>query len=138
MVKKNWLNCLEKRDVLNQSPISVESLKQWGEQYEEEGLDHDAFDFYQKAAATEALRRLLKRAEESGDYFLFCRICRVINHEPSEEEWVALARQAESLGKNAYAKEAYRRAGKEIPDDNQATMGRGESGSEDPLQTHEA
>jgi len=114
---RGTLNCLEKRDLLNQTPVSVELLKQWGERYESEGLVHDAVDFYEKAGASEALRRLLGNARESGDFFLFSRIHRVLKDEPDEGDWLKIAGQAESLGKYAFAAQVYRHIGREVPED---------------------
>jgi tetratricopeptide (TPR) repeat protein len=113
MARKEWLSCLEKRDLLNQSAVSVEALIRWGEHYEREGLVHDAVDFYEKANAREPLARMRENALQSGDYFLCLRVCRVLGCENQREEWLALARRAEELGKFAFAAQAYRRAGEE-------------------------
>jgi len=118
-VKRNLLNCLEKRDLLNQSAVSLEMLKQWGEQFEENGMFHDAVDFYQKAHAKEALGRIFKAAAEDGDAFLFNKVSRILKVEPTEEEWIRLAERAKELGKMAFAMEGYRRAGREVMDDGQ-------------------
>ena len=62
MGKDALLSCLDKRELLNQSPISVAKLVDWGEQYEEAGLVHDALDFYERAGASEAMEKLLRTA----------------------------------------------------------------------------
>lgn len=102
------MSCLAKRDLLNQSVVSVENLLSRGERYEEFGLLHDAVDFYEKANATDALLRMLKIVQEEGDAFLFKRINRILNREPDQSEWLVLAEQAERLGKQAFAAEALR------------------------------
>ncbi len=111
---RGTLNCLEKRDLLNQSAVSVEILRQWGERYENEGFVHDAVDFYEKSGASEALKRLLEHALETGDCFLFGRIHRALNTEPDENELLKIAKQAEILGKHAFASQVYQRIGKEV------------------------
>ncbi len=60
MAKKYDLGCLEKRDLLNETAVSVETLRSWGEHYEEVGSLYDALDFYEKAGAEEAFARLLE------------------------------------------------------------------------------
>jgi hypothetical protein len=111
MAKKYDLSCLEKRDLLNETAVSLETLLSWGEHYEEVGSLYDAVDFYEKAGAREALARLLKKAQDVGNVFLFHRISRIIGHEPDRDEWLALANRAEELGKPAFAAEAYRLGG---------------------------
>jgi hypothetical protein len=106
MASKDALNCLAKRDLLNQPVVSVEDLLAWGQQFAAAGLLHDAVDFYEKANATEALLGLLQVVQEQGDTFLFKRINRILKREPEREEWLALAAKAESLGKNTFVAEA--------------------------------
>ncbi|MGA7876793.1 MAG: hypothetical protein WCA08_14120 [Desulfoferrobacter sp.] len=117
MAKKRELSCLIKRDLLNQPVVSVENLLSWGQQYEGYGLLHDAVEFYEKAQAKEALFRLLKIAQEEGDTFLFKRINRILKREPSKEELLSLAKQAEGLGKKSFAAEAYMQLGMENPEE---------------------
>ena len=115
MAQKESLSCLAKRDLLNQSAVSLENLLSWGIHYEELGLLHDAVNFYEKAKATDALGRVLKIAQEEGDTFLFKRVNRILNREPDRQEWLSLANQAERLGKEAFAAEASRLVDTEVP-----------------------
>jgi hypothetical protein len=111
MARKYDLSCLEKRELLNEATASAEALLSWGEHCEEVGSLHDAADFYEKAGAREALSRLLARAQDAGNVFLFRRLCRMLGLEPGREEWVVLAHRAEELGKLAFAAEANRLGG---------------------------
>lgn len=113
MAQKESLSCLAKRDLLNQTAVPVEKLLSWGNQYEQSGMLHDAVNFYEKAKATDALHSLLKIVQEEGDTFLFKRINRILNRVPDRSEWLALAHQAERLGKEAFAAEAFREVDKE-------------------------
>jgi len=115
MVQKESLSCLAKRDLLNQSAVSVENLLSWGNHYEQLALLHDAVNFYEKAKATDALGRLLKIVQEEGDTFLYKRINRILLREPDRQEWLTLASQAEQLGKLAFAAEAFRQVDTERP-----------------------
>ena len=111
VAKKYDLGCLEKRDLLNETTVSVEALRSWGEHYEEVGSLYEAVDFYEKGGFRDALARVLPKARDAGNSFLFRRICRVLGHEPGREEWLALAKRAEELGKLTFAAEAYRLGG---------------------------
>lgn len=107
------MNCLEKRDLLNQAAASVEALVRWGSTFEESGQVHDAVDFYQKAGAREPLRRLMELAVEEGDLFLFKRICKALDIEPDADRWKHLGEKARLHGKLLFAAEAFRHAGLE-------------------------
>jgi hypothetical protein len=111
MANHSLLSCLEKRDLLNQPAASVDSLMAWGDRFLEAGCVHDAVDFYAKAGAQEALVRLLALAREEGDVFLLRRICALLGREPTAEEWLAAAEQAERLGKDLFAAKGYQAAG---------------------------
>jgi len=113
MAKREMLNCLEKRDLLNQAVVSLETLSSWGRHYEEAGLAYDAVNFYEKAGDRDALARLLESAGRDGDIVLFSRICRILEREVTQEEWLSLSKSAEAAGKYAFAGEARRRGGVE-------------------------
>ncbi len=111
MGKKDFLSCLEKRDLMSQMAASSENLLHWGEKYEQAGRVADAIDFYTKAGAKDALSRLLDKARAEGDLFLMRRLHHALGSVAHAEEWLALARKAEELGKFAFAAEAYRLGG---------------------------
>ena len=111
MAKKYDLSCLDKRDILNEAAVSLETLGSWGQHYEEVGSLYEAVDFYEKGGFRDALARLLATAQDAGNLFLFRRICRILGEEPGREEWLALAKRAEELGKLSFAAEAYRLGG---------------------------
>jgi DNA-binding SARP family transcriptional activator len=113
MKSARLLNCLEKRDLLNQTDTSLEILLEWGGRYRQAGFLYDAVDFYAEAGAREALLALLETARTEGDLFLFQRLHGILAQEPRSEQWLALAEQAEQLGKHRFALEGYRRAGAE-------------------------
>lgn len=113
MARRGNLNCLEKRDLLNQSAASVESLMKWGEHYESMGLVHDAVDFYAKANAREVLERLLENELKDCDVFLIRRLSRFLNREVNREEWLDVAKRSEEQEKFRFAAEAYRLGGDE-------------------------
>lgn len=113
---KGLLSCLEKRELLNQSAVSVDRLLQWGTAYEEEGLISDALDFYERANASEALERLLIVAHDEGDTFLYGRILKALGREATAGEWVSLGKKAGELGKDAFAREAFKRGGIQEPE----------------------
>ncbi len=113
MGRKSLLSSLEKRDLLNQSAVSIDKLLDWGALFESEGLINDAVDFFQRADSVEDLERLLAQVVEEGDTFLYGRILKALNREATSQDWAAIAARAEELGKQAYAREALKRAGLE-------------------------
>lgn len=118
MPKGSGLNCLDKRDLLNQHAASVETLVRWGSFFEESSLVHDAVDFYEKAGALEPLGRLMDLAVEEGDLFLFKRVCKALGTEPDAGQWRRVGEKARLHGKLLFAAEAFRQAGVEgaLPD----------------------
>jgi hypothetical protein len=111
MGNDSLLSCLEKRDLLNQPAASVDTLMQWGDRFLEAGFVYDAVNFYEKAGAKEALMRLLEMARNDGDVFLLRRLCALLGREPSADEWLAVAEQAERQGKDQFAWKGYLGAG---------------------------
>jgi len=115
---KYGLNCLEKRDLLNEAVFSRDALISWGKHYEEAGSLCDAVDFYEKSGAVDALVQLRSKGMKTGNVFLFRRICRIIGHDPDRDEWLSIADSARELGKLTFAAEACRLAGVvDIPED---------------------
>ncbi len=113
MLRGSGLNCLDKRDLLNQHAVSVETLLRWGGFFEEAGLFHDAIDFYQKAGAREPLERIVDQALEDGDLFLCRRACRALKIEPDADQWRILGERAKAQGKSLFMQGAFRLAGVE-------------------------
>ena len=107
MGKIKKLNCLEKREILNRSAVSIGMLIALGKLYEDEGLLHDAVDFYERANAVEPLQGMLAKVKEEGDVFLFTRISKILGRQISKAEWQEIAHAAEKLGKYHFAKTAY-------------------------------
>lgn len=106
--------------MLNQSAVSIDKLKQWGTRYEEAGQINDAVDFYERANASGALENLLPLAIAEGDAFLYGRLLRALGRESTPEDWIALGEKANELGKQAYAREALQRGGRQ-PTDGEST-----------------
>ncbi len=115
--KANLLACLEKRDLLNRSAVSVKEFLEWGARFEQEGLLSDAVDFYERARSAENLEKLLLVAREEGDLFLYGRILKALGREAARDEWIALGRKAEEFGKDAYARQALNKGGLEKADE---------------------
>lgn len=115
MSRKSLLGCLEKRDLLNRTAVAVETLVSEGKEFEEAGQLSDAVDFYEKARDHESLSRIFEIAREEADVFLLGRIARILNAPLQAEEWLAVAERAETLGKRAFAAEAFKRGGREVP-----------------------
>jgi len=78
--------------------------------YLAEGRRIEAVDFLRKAGATERLLALRAEAIADGDVFLLRRLADALAQPPTRDEWQALARGAESHGKERYAAEARRQS----------------------------
>ncbi|MGA2401870.1 MAG: hypothetical protein ABSG91_09195 [Syntrophobacteraceae bacterium] len=113
MGKSGLLTCLEKRDMLNRSAVSADLLLRWGKLYEEEGQINDAIDFYERSNSTESLGKLLASARLEGDAFVYARIMKALGRQAPADEWISLGKRAAELGKDAFAREAFKRGGLE-------------------------
>lgn len=113
MEKSALLTCLEKRDLLNRSAVSVVQLLKWGRLYEEEGLVNDAIDFYEKANCSESLEKLVPLALREGDAFIYARVLKALGRQATADEWICLGKRAAELGKDVFAREAFKRGGLE-------------------------
>jgi hypothetical protein len=114
MAEKALLTCLEKRELLNESVVSVDKLLEWGQRYEDAGLIYDAVDFYEKIGARDELTRLLEMAKLEGNVFLVSRLCKILKAELTSQEWLNIGEQAERVGMLTFAAEGFRRAGKDL------------------------
>jgi len=116
LAKPSLLGCFEKRDMLNRSAVSVDQLLKWGRLYEDAGLINDAIDFYEKAKSSEPLENLLPLAFQEGDAFIYARVMKALGREVPADEWIRLGKRAAELGKDAYARSAFKRGGLETAD----------------------
>jgi hypothetical protein len=101
--------------MLNRSSVSAAQLLKWGNIFEEEELINDAIDFYEKAADSESLEKLLPLVHDQGDTFIYGRILKALGRQVPADEWISLGKRAAELGKDAFALGAYRRGGVETP-----------------------
>ena len=104
---------LKKRDLLNNPELPQAEAKKWADACLDAGLIHDAFEFYKKAGNMEGLEKILKFAEEEGDFFLVDCALKALNRSYTTGEWLKLAQKAEKLNKYLFASQAYKMAGKD-------------------------
>jgi hypothetical protein len=83
---------------------------QIAEAYLAEGRRGEAVDFLRKAGAADRLEALRGEAIAEGDVFLLRQIADATAQPIGRNEWHAVARGAESAGKERYAAEARRQA----------------------------
>ena len=83
------------------------------EAYVEAGRVIEAIDFFAKAQASERLAELRAVAVAEGDPFLLRSVVRATREAATHAEWAALAAAAEAAGKEIYADDARRQAGRE-------------------------
>lgn len=111
MAKDHLLECLEKRDLLNDADASEKTLRDWGQRFEQAGLLNDAVELYEKADARDDLKRILQIALDEGDVFLFSKLVRILEIEASREQWLAIAEKAQEAGKLSFVAQARRKGG---------------------------
>ncbi len=102
---------IERRHLIERELTTAQALR-YAEAYLAEGLEVDAVSFLVKAEATEQLAALRVRAIEAGDAFLFRLVASETGAPTTPEEWKALAGGAARAGKEHYAAEALRQAGR--------------------------
>ena len=111
MAKKKLPDPLRRRHLVEQELDSARAL-QIAEAYLEEGRTVEALAFLVKADALEQLDALREQAVAEGDAFLLREISVALAKEFSPATWRELARAAEAAGKERYAAEASRQAGR--------------------------
>jgi hypothetical protein len=101
-----------KRRHLIESDHSADQSLATAEAYLEEGRVVEALAFLVKAEAGERLAELRRQAVEEGDAFLLRAVASADRSPPERAEWASLAAAAEAAGKERYAVEARRHAGR--------------------------
>ena len=102
---------IERRHLIERELSPAQALR-YAEAYLAEGLDLAAVAFLVKAKATDQIDALRDRAIEAGDVFLLRTVASETGVPPKPEEWKALAEGAARAGKERYAAEALRQAGR--------------------------
>ena len=105
--RKDLINCLKKRDILNNNGIDGGVLIEYGTGFVEMELFNDAIDFFEKANYEDGLKEIKNTAIESGDLFLYRRCCKALNIKENKKELKKLAENAGKTGKLLFASQAY-------------------------------
>jgi len=100
---------LERRRFIERDMSEAQALA-LAEAYLAAGRNVEAIEFLCKADAQDRLATLRSEAVQAGDLFLFRAVTQATRQAPQNEEWAALARAAEAVGKDRYAAEAIRQA----------------------------
>ncbi|MBW2240578.1 MAG: hypothetical protein JRH01_01210 [Deltaproteobacteria bacterium] len=101
-----------KRRHLVEGETDAEKSLALAEAYLEEGRQQEAVVFLSKAGATEKLDALLEEAVEAGDAFLVRQVAEALDRVLPSATWARVEAQAKKLGKDRYASEASRQAGR--------------------------
>jgi len=105
------LDCLKKRDLLNDRQAPRAKFLAAAESHLAAGLIYDAVDFWNRAGEAERLKELAGQAVESGDLFLYLHALKAAHVEPEAERLKELARRAEAAGQLFFAKRARKLTG---------------------------
>ena len=109
MAKSKIPGPLERRRFIERDMSEAQALA-LAEAYLAAGRNVEAIEFLCKADAQDRLATLRSEAVQAGDLFLFRAVNQATRQAPQNEEWAALARAAEAVGKDRYAAEAIRQA----------------------------
>ena len=107
------LNCLKKRDILNDANGDRESLRRQADSFWEQGFIQDAIDFYAKADNKEGLARTVEQAVSEGDLFSAKNASAKMGVALTREQLTTLAHNALETGKLRFALQAYTLLGDE-------------------------
>jgi len=102
---------IERRHLIERDLSAAQALR-YAEAYLEEGRDQDAIEFLVKAGAEEQLEAMRRRSIEAGDAFLLRMVSAATGIAAGREQWKTLAEAAAAAGKERYAEEALRYAGR--------------------------
>jgi hypothetical protein len=100
------LNWKDKRQLLENSHLSPESLTDAGQELLRAGSPVDSADFFQKAAKTEKLRELKQLAVDEGDFFLYTKVRLALGEKPQINDLKSLAAKASQSGLYLYESKA--------------------------------
>jgi tetratricopeptide (TPR) repeat protein len=89
-----------------------ETLTRYGELYRSAGNLDDAIEFFHAAANAAALGTVQEQARREGDLFLFEKTAVYLKQAPTPADYVKVGEQAMQLGKLAFARRAFEKAGR--------------------------
>ncbi len=101
-----------KRRHLVEGDLDPAKARAVAEAYLADGRHQEAIVFLARAEATEELETLLEQAVEAGDAFLVRQAAEALERSVPSETWARVAERARALGKDRYASEASRQAGR--------------------------
>ena len=99
--------CLKKRRLLNETELSSELCRDYGEKFLALGWWDDALEFFQRGNYEEGLEKIKAHCLESGDAFLLGRLVK----DGDPDLWRRVAEKALELGKINFARQALEKAG---------------------------
>jgi hypothetical protein len=111
MAKSAIPNPLDRRHLIERELAPAAALKV-AEAYLAEERVWEAIAFLLKAGARDRLLELAEQASRAGDAFLVRELCRAAGQEPTPEGWAETAAAARAAGKERFAAQAQRQAGR--------------------------
>ena len=110
---KGYLNCLKKRELIQDEAANREVLGRYGRDYLNQGRPLEALEFFEQARDEEGLRALKALGVEEGDTFLYKQACRLLKETPDPADWKTIGEKALAAGKYQQALTAFQA----IPDE---------------------
>lgn len=95
-----------KQKILYIDNTDAETLKKYGDLFLEEGNISDAMDFYKKAKYFDGIEDIKNISFDSGDVMIFERAMKILNKEPSPDQWEKIGQRMILLKKYYFVKYA--------------------------------
>jgi hypothetical protein len=103
----------QKRKILFGAKTAPAKMRETGKLFMDAGRYDDALEFFERCSADDLARQIAAMAMKAGDTALYMRAKKVLKEQISDQEWAAVAANAEKAGAHTMAYVAHLRAGHE-------------------------
>ena len=110
---KGILNCLKKRDLIQEAGANQEALRRLGREYMSQDRSLEALELLEAGQDREGLEELREKGLNEGDPFLFRQACKLLKRTPDPTDWLKIGEKALAVGRYQQALAAFRVLGDE-------------------------
>lgn len=101
----------QKQQVLYEGKATRDQRLEIARRLLEREMESEAVDYLEMERDEDLLRKILERAADRGDAFLYRRAAAALGWTPAAADWERVAARAEALGKGSFARMARAAAG---------------------------
>jgi tetratricopeptide (TPR) repeat protein len=105
---KGILNCLKKRDLIQDAGENTEALRRLGRDYMSQDRFLEALEFFEASQDREGMERLREKGLEEGDPFLYRQACKLLKVNPDPADWHQIGEKALAAGRYQQALAAFK------------------------------